>query len=149
MPVDCRSSLARRVAAHGAHAAVCVADRCAVKQIEETGEERIPEPRQQSHRARLHALHAVAHHELRPGVQFRDEARDLREVVRQVGVDHHHVVTGGVLESRQISAPVPAPVLDDDRRARAPRQVGAPVIRRVVDDDHLAVDPVFREDTNC
>ena len=46
---------------------------------------------QPRHRARLDVVHAVADDELGAGVELRDEARDLAEVVGQVGVGHDDV----------------------------------------------------------
>ena len=73
-----------------------------------------------------------------PSSSSLDEARDLPEVVREVGVDHDDVVAAGGREPGQVCAPVAAPRLLDDARAGGSREIAAPVGRAVVDDDHLA-----------
>ena len=72
---------------------------------------------QPRHRARLDVVHAVADHHLRAALQRRDEARDLVEVVRQVGVGHHDVAAARGREAGEVGAAVAAPALDDDARA--------------------------------
>ena len=71
------------------------------EQIEEARHQRIPDPAQRRHRARLDRAHPVSHHELGAVVQLADEARNLLEVVREVGIDHHDVVAAGRPRSRR------------------------------------------------
>ena len=75
-----------------------------------------------------------------------DEARDLLEVVREVGIDHDDVVAAGRREAGEVRAPVPAPGLVHDGRAGGGGELAAPVLRAVVHHDHLAGDPVVLED---
>ena len=98
------------------------------------------------HRARLDGLHAVAHDELGAAVELADEARDLLEVVREVGVDHHDVVAPGLREAGEVGAAVAAPRLVDDPGAGEAGEDAAAVVGAVVDDDHLAVEAVLVED---
>ena len=55
---------------------------------------------QPRHRARLDVVHAVADHHLRAVLERGDEARDLVEVVGQVGVGHHDVARRARRRSR-------------------------------------------------
>ena len=73
------------------------------------------------------------------------EARDLAEVVREIGVDHDDVVAPGGRETGEICAAVAAPRLVDDGRPGSASEVAAAVRRPVVDDDHLALEVVLVE----
>ncbi len=136
----------QRVAADRAEAAVRVADRRPVDEVEEAGEDRVADAAHQRHRARLDVLHPVSHHELRALIELPDEVGDLLEVVREVRVDHDDVVAAGGREAGEVRAPVPAPGLVHDRRAGGGGELGAAVLRAVVDDDHLAREPAVLED---
>ncbi len=88
----------------------------------------------------------VAHDELGAVVELVDEARNLLEVVREVGVDHHDVVAPGLREAGEVGAPVAAPRLVDDPGAGEGGENAAAVVGAVVDDDHFAVEAVLVED---
>ena len=120
MPVVRRSRRRQHVAADGAHAAVGVAHAGAEEEVEDAGEHRVADVAvEPGHRARLDAAHAVAHHEVGALVELLDEARDVAEVVGEVGVGHHDVVAGGGREAGQVGAAVAAPRLVHDERAGA------------------------------
>ena len=138
--------LRQRVAADRAQPAVGVADRRSVDEVQEAGEDRVPDAARQRHRTRLDVRHPVPHHELGALVELADEVRDLVEVVREVGVDHDDVVAAGGREAGEVRAPVAAARLVHDRRAGGGGELGAAVLRAVVDDDHLAGDAVLVED---
>ena len=72
-----------------------------------------------------------------PCVELGDEARDLGEVVREVGVDHHDVVAARSREAREIGVAVAPFRLVHDPRTGRRRERPAAVVRAVVDDDHL------------
>ena len=136
MPVVRRSRRGSDVAPHRAHAAVGVADAGAEEEVEDAGEHRVADVAvQPRHRARLDVLHPVAHHELRAVVELLDEARDVGEVVGQVGVGHHDVVAARRGEAGQVGAAVAAPRLEHDERAGVARDLGAAVVGAVVGDD--------------
>ncbi len=113
--------------------------------VEEAGEERVADAAQPGHRAGLDTVHAIPDDELRAVVELVDEARNLAEVVGEVGVDHDDVVAARSRQSGQIRAPVAAPRLVDDQRAGGARELAAAVRRAVVDDDHLAREAVLLE----
>ena len=109
------------------------------------GEDRVANPAQPGHRARLDTTHAISDDELRAVLELVNEARNLAEVVREVGVHHDDVVAAGSGQPGQIRAPVAAsPLLDHEGTGR-PREIAAAVGRAVVDDDHLAQEAVFLE----
>ena len=128
-----------------AHAAVGVTDVRPVQSVEDAREQRIAQPAQPGHGAGLQTLHAVPEHELSAVVELLHEARDLAEVVGEIGVDHDDVVALGGREPRQIRAPVATPPLLDDRGAGGSRKLAAPVGRAVVDDDHLTRETALLE----
>ena len=134
------------VATHRPHPAVSVADRRPEEKVEEAREQRVADPAQPRHGARLDSLQPVSHHEIGAAVELADEARDLLEVVREVGVDHHDVVAPGRGEAGQVGAPVAAPGLVDDPGAGEAGEHPAAVFGAVVDDDDLAVESVLVED---
>ena len=75
-----------------------------------------------------------------PVVELLDEARDLVEVVGEVGVGHDDVLAPGGGEAGQVGAAVAAARLVHDPRAGRARQLGAVVLGVVVGDDDLAGD---------
>ena len=95
---------------------------------------------QPRHRPHLDVAHAVADHHLRPVFERRDEARDLLEVVRQVGVGHHDVAAPGGGKAGQVGAAVAAAALDDNARASLLGKPRRFVLGGVVRDHYLAVD---------
>ena len=140
MPVVRRSRRGQRRAPHGAHAAVGVADAGAEEEVEHAGEHRVADVAvQPGHRAGLDVLHPVAHHEVGALLELLDEARDVVEVVGEVGVGHHDVVAARGGEAGQVGAAVAAPRLEHHQRAGVAGQLGAAVVRAVVGDDHLAL----------
>ena len=74
----------------------------------------LPTSAEPGHGSRLRAVHAVADDELGSVLELLQEARDLAEVVREVGVDHDDVVALRRRESREVGAAVAAPGLVDD-----------------------------------
>ena len=83
----------QHVAPHGAHPAMCVADPRAEEEVEDAGQDRVSDvPVVPRHRARLDVLHPVTHHELVTALEPLDEARNVLEVIGQVGVGHHDVL---------------------------------------------------------
>ena len=91
----------QHVAAQRAHAAVGVLDAGAEEQVQQAREDRVADVAvQPRHRAGLDVVHAVADHHLRAVLERRDEARDLVEVVGQVGVGHHDVAAAARPRSR-------------------------------------------------
>ncbi len=80
------------VAPQGAHAAVGVADAGAEEEVQDARQDRVADvavkPR---HGARLDVVHAVADDHLGAVFERRHEARDLAEVVGQVGIGHDDV----------------------------------------------------------
>jgi len=82
------------------------------EQVEDPREERVADVAMQPrHRARLDVVHPVAHHQIGTGGQLLDEARNLGEVVGQVGVGHHHVFAASGGQTSQVGAPIAAPGL--------------------------------------
>ena len=75
-----------------------------------------------------------------PVVELLDEARDLAEVVGEVGVGHHDVAAARGGEAGQVGAAVAAPRLVHDARAGRGGELGAAVLGGVVGDDDLAGD---------
>ncbi len=141
IPVVRRSSRGRRSRAERPHAAVGVVDAGAEQQVQKPGEQRIADVAvQPRHRARLDVLHPVADHHVGAGLQLGQEARDLLEVVGEIGVGHDDVAAPRDGEAGQVGAAVAALGLVDDDRAGGGRQPGAAVLGVVVGDDHLAVD---------
>ena len=74
-----------------------------------------------------------------PSSSFVDEARDVAEVVGQVGVGHHDVLAARGGEAGEVGAAVAAPRLVHHERAGVARELRAAVVGAVVGDDHLAV----------
>ena len=136
----------QRAAADAAHAAVRVAHPGSEEQVQHAGEHRVAHvavvPR---HRARMDVLHPVAHHEIGPLIELRQEARDVVEVVGEVGVGHDDVIAARRREAGPVGTSVSAPVLEHDLRARRAGDVAAAVGRGVVHDDHLAGDARLRQ----
>ena len=140
-PGRAQVELVEHVAAQRAHAAVGVAHAGAEEEVEQPGQQRVADVAvQPRHRSRLDVPHAVAHHQLGAGVELADEARDLVEVVGQVGVGHHDVAPARGGEPGEVRAAVAAARLDDHARPGGRRELRAAVIGVVVDDDHLAVE---------
>jgi hypothetical protein len=130
----------------GAHSAMDVAHARLAEEVQETAQDRIADVTVQPwHCAGLDAVHPIAHDELSAVVELVDEARDVVEVVRQIGVDHDHVVAARSAEAGEVGAAVAAPRLEDDARAGGAGELAASVLRAVVDDDHFAGDPVLFE----
>ena len=75
-----------------------------------------------------------------PCLELAQEARDLIEVVGQVGVGHHDVAAASRREARQIGAPVAALRLEHDVCAGGSRQSRRCRRRSRCRDDDLAVD---------
>ena len=138
MPTVRRLRTGQDVAADRAHPAVRVVDVRAIEDVEEPREKRVAHPAEPGHRTRLDAAQAVPDDELRAVFELVHEARDLAEVVRQVGVDHDDVVAAGGGQPGEVRAPVAAPPLLDDQGSGGARELAAAVRRAVVDDDHLA-----------
>jgi hypothetical protein len=111
------------------------------EEVEQASQERVADvavkPR---HGARMDVLHAVAHHQVGALVEELHEARDLAEVVREVGVGHDDVMALRHAEPGQVGASVAAAGLVDHARAGACRDRAAAVPRPVVHHDHLAVE---------
>ena len=108
--------------------------------------QRVADAAQHRHRAGLDGVHPVPHDQLGTAVELADEARDLLEVVREIGVDHHDVVATRRREAGEVGAAVAAPRLVDDPGAGEAGEDAAAVVGAVVDDDHLAVEAVLVED---
>ena len=131
----------QHVAPQRAHAAVRVADAGAEEDVEDAGEDRVADVAvQPRHRARVDVVHPVAHDELGALVELLDEARDLAEVVREVGVAHHDVAAARGGEAGEVGAAVAAPRLVHDARAGRRGELGGAVLGGVVGDDDLARD---------
>jgi hypothetical protein len=77
-----------------------------------------------------------------------DEARNLLEVVREIGVDHHDVVASSFGEAGEVRTAIAAPRLVYDPRPSQTRENAAAVIGTVVDDDYLSVEIVLVEDAS-
>ena len=102
------------------------------------GEGRTEVSVQRRHRARFDvALEPRAHDVLVAGPELLDERRELPEVVRAVGVSHHHIVATNEREGVDVGAPEPAL-----GRAQHPRPARQGALRRfvraAVDDQDLA-----------
>ena len=133
--VECRQN----IAPEGPHPAVRIGDPGVEEEVEHPGEHRVADvPVQPRHRTRLDVVHAIAHHQLGAAVQLGHEARDVAEVIRQVGVRHHDVVALGSRKAREVRAAVSAAGLVDDVGARCLGEPSAAVVGAVVDHDHLA-----------
>ena len=101
IPVVRRSSRGSTSRRMRAHPAVGVADAGAEEEVEDAGEDRVADVAvQPRHRAGLDVVHPVADHDLGAVVELGDEARDVVEVVGQVGVGHHDVVARAPRRSR-------------------------------------------------
>ena len=109
------------------------------EQVEESREDRVADVAvQPRHRARLDVVHPVADHHLGAVLELGDEARDLLEVVGEVGVGHHDVLAAGGGEAGEVGAAVAAAALVDDARAGALGEQRRLVLGGVVGDDDLA-----------
>jgi len=127
------------VAPEAAHAAVRVADAGAEEEVQRAAEDRVADVAVDPvHRAGLDVVHPVAHHELGAVAQRLDEARDVLERVRHVGVEHHDVLAAGGAEAREVGRAVAAARLVHDARAGGRGELGAAVVGVVVGDDDLA-----------
>ncbi len=87
-------------------------------------------------------VHSVAHDELGAAVELVDEARNVGEVVRQVGVRHDDVVASRRVEAGEIGTAVASTALVDDPCPCTLGELWASVRRAVVGDDDLAVEAV-------
>ncbi len=126
MPGRAQVEPRQHVAPQRAHAAVGVADAGAEEDVEDAGQDRVADVAvQPRHRARVDVVHPVAHHELGAVVELLDEARDLVEVVGQVGVGHDDVVAARGGEAGEVGAAVAAPRLVHDARAGRRGELGA------------------------
>ena len=145
MPVVRRSRRGSAVPAYCAHAAVRVPHAGAEEEVEDAREHRVADVAvQPRHRARLDVVHPVAHHEVGAVLELLDEARDLGEVVREVGVGHHDVARRGRRRSRPGRRCRSRAAARGTTRAPAAAASSAlRVLGRVVGDDDLAVDPVL------
>ena len=136
----------QRRAAHASHSAVRVAHVRAVDLVDEPRQERVADVLvEPGHRPVVDAMEAVAHDEVAPTIELVDEARNIAEVVRQVRVAHHDVVTPCGGESGEIRVAVSAARLLHDTRTYRPCEIAAAVGRPVVDDDHLSGNAVLVE----
>ena len=99
-------------------------DAGAEEQVEEARQQRVADVAvQPRHRARVDVVHAVADHQVGAVLELGDEARDLVEVVGQVGVGHHDVLAARGREAGEVGAAVAAPRLVDDARAGRRREL--------------------------
>ena len=138
----------QHVAPDAAHPAVRVADARAEEDVEHARQHRVPDVAvQPGHRAGVDVVHPVAHHELGAVLELLDEARDLLEVVRQVGVAHDDVAAARGGEAGEVRAAVAAARLVHHAGAGAGGELGRPVLGRVVGDHHLTRDPGGGEGT--
>ena len=141
MPVVRRSRRGSTSRAQRPHPAMGVLHAGAKEQVQQTREDRIADiavkPR---HRSGLDVVHAVAHHQLRAAVQLGHEARDLVEVVGQIGVGHHDVAPVRRREAGQVGAAIAASRFGYHARARRPRKRRRIVLGGVVHDQHFPVD---------
>ncbi len=125
-----------------AHAAVGVAHPRLVEGVEEAGEHRVADVAMQPrHRTGLDVVHPVAHDQIGAVIELGHEARDLVEVVRQVGVAHHDVAPASPCEAAEVCAAVSAPRNVDHAGSGGRRELCAAVLRGVVGDDDLTADP--------
>jgi hypothetical protein len=135
-----------RLPTERAHAAVGVAHAGAEEEVEGAREHRVADVAvQPGHRAGLDAVHAVAHDQVGARLELGEEARDLPEVVGQVGVGHHDVAAAGGGEARHVGVAVAPAALVDHAGAGGEREGGAVVVGVVVRDHDLARDAVLRE----
>ncbi len=141
MPVVRRSRIGRTVAPEAAHAAVRVANARAEEEVQRAAQQGVADVAVDPvHRAGLDVVHPVAHHELCAVTQLLDEARDLVEWIRHVGVEHHDVLAARRREAGEVGRAVAAPRLVHDARAGGGRKLRAAVLGIVVGDDDLAAD---------
>jgi hypothetical protein len=120
------------------------------EEIENSAEHRVTDvPVQPGHRSRMDVVHTVADHEVGPGLQRLEKARDLLEVIGQVGVGHHHVAPLGGAEACQVGAAIPSAWLVGDVRAGARGDLGAAVVGAVVGHHDLAGDARLVHGTTC
>ena len=114
------------------------------EEVERAGEDRVADVAvQPRHGAGLDAVHAVAHDEVGAVLELLEEARDLAEVVGQVGVGHHDVAAAGGGEAGHVGVAVAAAALVDDAGAGGERERGGVVLGVVVGHDDLAADAVL------
>jgi hypothetical protein len=69
-----------------------------------------------------------------------DETRHLLRVIAEVGIEEDRDVDGidaQVLDAPRTGAPVPASMLEQERRPQPPRHLRSAIGAAVVDDDHL------------
>ena len=136
--------LGQPVAAEGAHAAVGVAHAGLEEEVQRAGEDRVADVAvQPRHGAGLDAVHAVAHHEVGAVLELLEEARDLAEVVGQVGVGHDDVAALGGGEAGHVGVAVAAAALADEAGAGGERERGGLVLGVVVGHHDLAADAVL------
>src|SRR3954453_6772494 len=99
------------------------------EQVERAGEDRVADVTvQPRHRAGLDAVHAVAHYEVGAVLQLLEEARDLAEVVGEVGVGHDDVAALGGGEAGHVGVAVAAAALADEAGAGGERECGRLVL---------------------
>src|SRR3954452_2929482 len=145
-PCGAQVELRQDVASQRAHAAVRITHPGLEEEVQDPAEDRVADVAvQPRHRARLDVVHPVTHHQLRAVVEMLDEARDLAEVVGQVGVAHDDVLAASGAEARQVGGAVAAARLVHDARAGLGREARGVVVGVVVGDNNLAWEPGLSE----
>jgi hypothetical protein len=124
MQVECRQD----VPPQRSYPTVDVADGRVITQVQKSGQDWVADLGELRHRAGLDVVHTVAHHQLGSVVQRMNEPRDLPEVIREIGVDHHHVVAARGVEASEVGLAVAAAGLLDHPRLGGARDVAATVL---------------------
>lgn len=132
-----------RVPPERSHPAVSVRDLHAEEDVEESGEEGVPEVAvRPGHRSVVDAPgEAGAEHEVAPALERIDEGGERGHGVRPIGVGHDDVPASRDGEPAEVGAPVAADRLDDDGRSPRGGDLRRAIARVVVDDDDLSRAP--------
>ena len=128
IPVVRKSRRGKDVAADRSHTAVRVADARTEEGVEGPAQDGVPDVAvKEGHRPGLDVVHAIADHQVGAALQLGEEARQVLEIVGEVGVGHQDVGAACRSEAGKVSASVAAPWLVDDPRTGRDRQFVAAV----------------------
>jgi hypothetical protein len=89
--------------------------------------------------------HPIADHKIGALVKFRNEARDIAEVIRKVGVGHDDVIATRCTEACVVRVTVPSLDLVDHGRPSSSGEIATAVSGAVVYDDDFTGDVRFIE----
>ena len=113
-----------------AQPAMEIADRCAVKDPPQSGQHRVAKIAVQGRHGlgRDPAAKTVAHHQIGPAAQLRDERIKIGKIIAVVAVAHDHEPALGVRNARDQRRTIPFDRHSDDARAKAAGDVLTAII---------------------